>query len=101
MGKHKHAEIIKAWADGAEVQVFRHEYDGYYWEDTATPNFNIDFDYRIKPTEKVVRWLWAWQDTIGIWSVMHCYMTENEFNIMLPRHSAHKRLEWSREEFDE
>ena len=52
MGKHVHAEVIKAWADGAEVQVFRHEYDGYYWEDTATPSFNTDFEYRVKPADK-------------------------------------------------
>lgn len=53
MTKHPHYDVIIAWAEGAEVQVFRHEYDGYYWEDTATPNFNIDFDYRIKPAEKL------------------------------------------------
>jgi hypothetical protein len=53
MGKHVHAEVIKAWADGAEVQVFRHEYDGYYWEDTATPSFNTDFEYRVKPADKI------------------------------------------------
>jgi len=53
MGKHKHADVIKAWAEGAEVQVFRHEYDGYYWEDTATPSFNTDFEYRVKPADKI------------------------------------------------
>lgn len=53
MGKHVHAEIIKALAEGAEVQVFRHEYDGYYWEDTATPSFNPDFEYRVKPADKI------------------------------------------------
>ena len=98
MKPHKHAEVIHAWADGAEVQMKMH--DGV-WINADTPYWHNDCEYRVKPSEKVVRWLWAWQDTIGIWSVMHCYMTENEFNIMLPRHSAHKRLEWSREEFDE
>ena len=101
MGKHKHAEIIKAWADGAEVQVFRHEYDGYYWEDTATPNFNIDFDYRIKPTEKVVRWLWAWQPIGTNWSFIseHRY-TDEEVKAAL-KDGTFTKLEWSREEFDE
>ena len=98
MKPHKHAEVIHAWADGAEVQM---KWESAGWQDSTDPVWYPEWEYRIKPSEKVVRWLWAWQDTIGIWSVMHCYMTENEFNIMLPRHSAHKRLEWSRQEFDE
>ena len=98
MKPHKHAEVIHAWADGAKIQ-FKLQ-DGWIDVQDLRPTWARDCEYRIKPAEKVVRWLWAWQDTIGIWSVMHCYMTENEFNIMLPRHSAHKRLEWSREEFD-
>ena len=42
---HKHAELIKAWADGAEIQYRFHT----CWIDTENPVWNPDFDYRIKP----------------------------------------------------
>lgn len=42
--KHKHAEIIKAWADGAQIQV---SHSGI-WYDIDEPMWNDDC-YRIKP----------------------------------------------------
>jgi len=45
--KHKHAELIKKWADGAEIQVKYAD-----WEDTENPSWNKEFEYRIKPEEK-------------------------------------------------
>jgi len=47
---HKHAELIKAWADGAEIQEkysFNdwRVFDGYWQEDEA-------YGYRIKPEPK-------------------------------------------------
>ena len=50
--KHKHAELIKAWADGAEIQISVSK--GELWED-AQPNFlvwNDEYQYRIKPEPK-------------------------------------------------
>ena len=50
--KHKHAELIKAWADGAEIQISVSK--GELWED-AQPNFlvwNDEYQYRIKPKPK-------------------------------------------------
>lgn len=43
---HKHAELIKAWADGAEVQVkdFRAR-----WLNMANPTWHEWNEYRIKP----------------------------------------------------
>lgn len=53
--KHKHAEIIKAWADGAHIQVkvFNHgdwkdvDMNGEEWYEHST--------YRIKPEPDVVK----------------------------------------------
>jgi len=45
--KHKHAELIKKWADGAQIQV---KYDD--WEDTNSPGWNEEFEYRIKLEKK-------------------------------------------------
>jgi len=45
--KHKHAELIKKWADGAQIQVKYAD-----WEDTENPSWNKEFEYRLKPEEK-------------------------------------------------
>ena len=45
---HKHAELIKAWADGAEIEVY---WNGK-WEETASPIWNTQAEYRIKPEPK-------------------------------------------------
>lgn len=47
---HKHAELIKAWADGAVIQYKTDEGD---WKDThhCNPVWNIVTEYRIKPEE--------------------------------------------------
>ena len=44
--KHKHAEAIKAWADGAEIEVFRPSTN--CWHDANPPLWNLDYEYRIK-----------------------------------------------------
>lgn len=56
--KHKHCELIKAWADGAEIQG-RYFMGGNIqewtpWQDEHDPNWNIteEFEYRIKPEPK-------------------------------------------------
>lgn len=46
MTPHKHAEVIKAWADGAAIE-FR--YSQGDWKTSKDPNFLLDIDYRIKP----------------------------------------------------
>ncbi|MFZ3286576.1 MAG: hypothetical protein WA191_06970 [Telluria sp.] len=47
---HVHAEVIKAWADGAKIEFLKRNGDG--WERVNNPSFNTDFQYRVKP-EKV------------------------------------------------
>lgn len=43
---HKHAELIKKWADGAEIQYSE---DGKYWSDCLrTPTWHAVY-YRVKP----------------------------------------------------
>jgi len=56
--KHKHAELIKAWADGAQIQVCYCN-EGT-WEDVDYPAWGVGNEYRIKPEEKkpdVVKYL--------------------------------------------
>ncbi len=47
---HKHAAVIKAWADGETIEV----QDGEEWQKVATPLFLVDSVYRVKPKNFVV-----------------------------------------------
>ena len=58
--KHKHAELIKAWADGAEILQYMINLDE--WADcTYDPSWNVNKTYRIKPEPKpdVIRFVRA------------------------------------------
>jgi hypothetical protein len=97
MKPHKHAELIKAWADGAEIQ---YRYQNFIdWYDIENPNWDVTKEYRIKPAEKVVRWLWGYKNQEGFY-VLTRFFTESEADRWFDN-VPHKKLEWSREEFDE
>ena len=89
--KHKHADLIHAWADGAEIQFFSR--DKKDWVYTPEPTWQIDNEYRIKPEEKkpVVRWLWS--DCLG-------NLTSKMYEVA-PTPTYPIKLEWSRTEFPE
>lgn len=44
---HKHAEIIKAWADGYEIEAYNPERDS--WISVLEPGWFPDIEYRVKP----------------------------------------------------
>jgi len=48
--RHKHAELIIAWANGAQIQGKLLEDDK--WEDVITPSWCEHFFYRVKPEPK-------------------------------------------------
>ena len=47
--KHKHADLIHAWADGAQIQW--KDRDGQ-WHDMGEPLWSEKHEYRIKPEPK-------------------------------------------------
>lgn len=53
MKPHKHAEVIKAWADGHAIQ-YRNGTTITSWTDmpTCTPNWYEGVEYRVKPEPK-------------------------------------------------
>lgn len=60
---HKWAEVIKAWADGKEIQFRPRRPEGEAWEDfftprcprRASPDFNNSYyEWRIKPEKKSI-----------------------------------------------
>lgn len=53
---HKHAELIKAWADGAEIQYYFHGEFQREWRDCGRePSWGKYQEYRIKPITKKYR----------------------------------------------
>ena len=49
---HKHADLIKAWADGAEIQA--KSMISHTWVDVQEPSWSPEQAYRIKPKEPIV-----------------------------------------------
>jgi hypothetical protein len=46
---HKHAELIKQWADGAEIEVRRGYQSQCLWVEAQDINWDLRREYRIKP----------------------------------------------------
>jgi hypothetical protein len=70
MPKHKHAEVIKAWADGAKIQYKSMVGD---WYDDDKPVWLITAEYRVKPEPKpdIVRIMYAEVFGLGKFLTLH------------------------------
>ena len=57
--KHKHAELIHAWADGAKIET--RPYSDAGWFPVEEPHWHLTREYRIKPEPKpdVVSYIYA------------------------------------------
>lgn len=47
MKKHKHADIIIAWAYGSQIQVWSDKHQE--WQDRTNPIWLNEWQYRVKP----------------------------------------------------
>ena len=73
--KHKHCELIHAYADGAEIQIK----SGQLWLDIDCPHFYDTEEYRIKPrTAKKEGWINIYKGTRGAKSDTTIYDTKAE-----------------------
>jgi len=54
MNKHKHCEVIKAWADGAEIEI-RNDRD-LKWSVIGAPQWDPHYEYRVKLTKPSIYW---------------------------------------------
>jgi hypothetical protein len=92
--KHKHAELIKAWADGAVIQSRNYSVES--WVDNQRPIWAHDTEYRVKPEQPVVRWKWAYQFNT-FWYESEQFFTEEEIQFV----GNYIKLEYTRQEFPE
>jgi hypothetical protein len=67
----KHAELIKAWADGAEIQVRLPSCEG--WGDCQDPYWADHVEYRIKPEPKPDHVYYGVFDMVGSCSIESCF----------------------------
>jgi hypothetical protein len=94
--KHKHYDMIVAWAEGKQIQNFN-ENTGE-WQDLIAPPYWIqNFQYRIKPKQPVVRWLWAYKTPSG-WRSTSDFYTDSE---VVDTNPDRVKLEYTRTEFPE
>lgn len=97
---HKHAELIKAWADGADIEGWSPVHKN--WVVCRGPNWNSPTaEFRIK-SEKVVRWQW-----ISVYKgeppqISRNFYTESEaMDAYKPGVSIVAKADWTRTEFDQ
>jgi hypothetical protein len=64
--RHRHADLIHAWAEGAEIEIYR-SYKNM-WEPHFCPTWGLSRDYRIKPTPKPDVVWYARPGSDGYWS---------------------------------
>ena len=99
MPRHKHADVIHAWADGADIQYLR--LDGV-WDDISFPPLNESNEYRIKPrTVKHEGWVNIYRMHDGNRIECGCvvYKTKQEAISCAGMHAiATVKIEWEEEE---
>lgn len=54
---HVHADLIKQWADGAEIEVYIQEENS--WVLTNSPFWISNYKYRVKPQNEIRYGLWV------------------------------------------
>ena len=104
--QHKHAELIKAWADGAEIQryvivelIVEAGTDEWDWIDDANPDWHPKRKYRIKPKEKQKVKMWQWvmrsNPEASYFVTSNFYSSEEVANTEYPYHELLQRADWT------
>jgi len=75
---HKYKDLIIAWANGAEIEVF----NGRVWSHITTPSFYEEREYRIKPEHKpdIVRQMYIYsmkENFTTCWTTPSCNKPAN------------------------
>ena len=106
--KHKHADLIEAWANGAQIQWKDPDFKSR-WSNCTEPSFYEEHEYRINPKKKqpVMRWKWAFifmNHPDNGWYVDEVYLTEEEavdyfLNEYTEEVIDYIKLEFTRKEF--
>lgn len=63
--RHKHADTIIAWANGAVIQFLLLDTNGWVDCRNNKPHWHDDFEYRVKPKEKEKVYQYAYMATLS------------------------------------
>ena len=98
MARHKHADVIIAWANGEEIE-WRHGNDGA-WQEKISSEWFLENEYRIKP--KIVKregWVNIYKSSVCTAVVSDAYPSKESADInKSPDRLACIRIEWEEEE---
>ena len=70
---HKHAAVIKAWADGAEIEFFDTFSKEPSWREASRPTWTLDTEYRVKPEPKPDLVYYGAFDVNGLIAIDSCF----------------------------
>jgi hypothetical protein len=70
MKPHRHAALIHAWADGAEIQYWNESFSSWHTLSSA-PTWDEDAEYRIKPEKEYPKSSLSYEQLCNIWSAAH------------------------------
>lgn len=74
---HKHAEVLRAIADGKEVE-FQDSSGGWHATVQFNPLTHPDLSWRVKVPKKVTRWKWVYKNNRERWEEQAYFLTESE-----------------------
>lgn len=74
--RHKHADLIIAWANGAIIQFKRNITEGWIDCRNNEPSWRDGHEYRIKPPPMVKVYKYAFRDRMGVADVTNTYWTD-------------------------
>ena len=78
--RHKHADVIIAWANGAEIECRGQLSRG--WITATNPYWNAEYEYRVKPPAKKYRVALFCDGTEGYTSTADNQETSNDYEAM-------------------
>jgi hypothetical protein len=95
--RHKHADVIIAWANGEEIEYKWHG-EWHDWDDNSTPSFYEECEYRIKPKRvKKEGWVNLYPDKYVRYTITF-HSTEQHADVRATEaRIACIRIEWEEE----
>jgi hypothetical protein len=89
--RHKHADVIIAWANGEEIEWRSENSRNWFPINWSNPSWNDCVEYRIKPKRVKKE---GWIGVRNTWTTERVYETEKECRADCNGSAAIIRIEW-------
>lgn len=91
--RHPYADVLHEWVEGRQVECRYLANDSFEWKNNLTLP-SLDYEYRIKPSEPVVKYKYAYVDYDGNVTISD-YVTEEYAQRCILNRTKATRLDWS------